>query len=743
MTRYAWLIVLLGTYSICVAQPMRLWKRDGHSSAPHVVGVERSTNRIYTASGQNLYLWDRNADTVVRRVVLDFQQENRADILRFVDDTTVFVGKPGANYGYFNALTGAEISRKPNDLPMEWVDDSLRIAVGFRSHADTQFVVISDPRTFTKRTDVVWKNGKSSVRAYDYSRKQVYCISNKKVFAIDTLGSSRVVCIFNGEYEDIGDVQLTKTGQILVFLYIDYPDRKGRIISIDPDTYIHTDSVDLTGSTYWLEGKRVHVLADNRLLVRASSEESQFVSLSPLRTGELVEVSSYADYYESPGDTLLFYAADQKLMGIDTHTSALSVVLERHSKTISATQLNTDQLVLGLYRVYPQVVSIGTGRDLYPLFPTQRWNYYDVMFNDARVLAASHAPVVLICGGGSCRTLTVSDTAWSCSKVGVGTWMDGYSLDFAPVWVDSNGTRFQFQYLYDPWPHRSLYGGTAIGFASSPCDTSYVQANPTGVGISEKSGWPTIERVSVSRDGLMTLFKGLGSGIREDNGMHFTYLKDPNNILKAKYPNSTHGVVMNNGVHGVMDDTNGIVVIDARYPGFSRRVDLGQRHLPLQRMQTSELLLTYANNAIHCVDFTTARILWSMPVANHPTSILVDRNDRWFLCQYAEDYCEMFALDATVNVSEDGSTNASLGKGQQGGLSVYPNPMSGTLSIRAPYPMLDYALYDVIGNRVLSEVVDVQSRQCTLNTSALTHGNYVLVANTIHGRLTIVVSKCD
>jgi len=133
------------------------------------------------------------------------------------------------------------------------------------------------------------------------------------------------------------------------------------------------------------------------------------------------------------------------------------------------------------------------------------------------------------------------------------------------------------------------------------------------------------------------------------------------------------------------------------------------------------------------VDFVNAQILWSMPVAHLPTNVLIDRNDRWFLCTYAEDYIEMFVLDTTVSVNT--AENRRLG------LNVFLNPASETLNLRAPLPIESYAIYDLLGNRVLDEQLATASSTYSVNIGALVSGVYVVSVRVGGCRLTSIVRK--
>src|SRR5688572_6175032 len=94
-------VVLLFALSMLVsgvitAQPKRLWKRDGHSSSPRVLGLDVTRRYLYTESAGALYLWDTEADTVVRRLLVSGTNdvELNHEHVYLMDDTTVY-----AKYG--------------------------------------------------------------------------------------------------------------------------------------------------------------------------------------------------------------------------------------------------------------------------------------------------------------------------------------------------------------------------------------------------------------------------------------------------------------------------------------------------------------------------------------------------------------------------------------------------------------------------------------------------------------------
>jgi len=742
MIRYTCLLVVMGIlFSMSsVAQPIRLWKRDGHAGTPIVASVELSSSYLNVVASSTLYMWDTKGDTVVRRIALtsnsvwDPAYWDRAE---FLSDSTVLVSDNDRVFAQYNILTGKQIMIRYAE-EIAWIDPSNSVYIGWTSRADTQFLLIGDAQTFEVKTKVKWlqwPQGKVVPLAYDVVRKIIYVRHLNNISAIDTLGTMTIVRDFQSSSVPSALVPLDDGTLLASFYVTELGDSRLGVLDPASGQMRVADTVSFPGVGKPYSTKNVlHRLPNGNVLFESNAQTMHVVGLNPFVILQSVTVpESYVDPHVHGNDSVYLTNTDGGLHLVELATGNVKQILDTYSATNSTTQLNTGQLVLGQLRALPQVVSLATGHNQYPLIAEEKWNRNFLTGHSVTVLAAAQAPIVTLCGGQQCHTFNLSDTVWSCTRIGVGSWIDGSAGDFKPVWVDSLGSGFRYQYSYDPWPHRSFVRGTAIQYASSPCDTGYVDADGTGVGIGDKDTDPTIERVSISKDGTMTLFKALGAKDKDANGVHLAFYRDPNNPTFMQYPNSTHGVVMNSGVHGVLDDSNGLIVIDARYQDVRTPVALGERHLPLQRMQTSEHLLTYSNNAIHCVDFVNAQILWSMPVAHLPTNVLIDRNDRWFLCTYAEDYIEMFVLDTTVSVNT--AENRRLG------LNVFLNPASETLNLRAPLPIESYAIYDLLGNRVLDEQLATASSTYSVNIGALVSGVYVVSVRVGGCRLTSIVRK--
>lgn len=740
MIRYASTLVVVGV-AFCVAsfaQPARLWKRDGHAGTPIVASVERSSGYVYVVAASTLYLWDTDGDTVVRRTVLEPREFTYWDRAEFLSDNIVLVSDDTRGFAQYSVSTGKRILSSYG-YQIVWIDPSKSVYLGWSSYADTQFLLIGDARTFEVKRKVEWLNpwplGRVQPLAYDTVRKIIYVRHLNNISAIDTLGTMTVVRDFQGSAVPVALEPLDDGTLLASFIMTELGDSRLGVLDPVTGSMRDADTLSFPGVGMPHHNKNVmHRLPNGNVLFQSNELTMHVVRLNPLVIVRSIAIpNSYVDVHVHGSDSVYLTDTDGGLHLVQLATGTVTQVLPTYSAVNSATQLNTGQLVLAQLDALPQVVSLATGDDQYPLLASEKWNRNFLSQRSMTVMAASKAPIVTLCGGQQCHTFNLSDTAWLCTQIGVGSWIDGSATDFMPVWVDSLGSGFRFQYSYEPWPHSSLVRGTAIGYTSSPCDTVYIRADGTGIGIGDKGGHPTIERVSISKDGAMTLFKALGAEAKDANGIHLAYYGDPKNPTHLKYPSSTHGVVMNSGVHGVLDDSNGLAVIDARYSEVRTQVALGQRHLPLQRMQTSEHVLTYVNNAVHCVDFVNAQILWSVPVASQPSSILVDRNDRWFLCLYPDDYIEMFALDTTVSVNEATAGTQSL--------HVYPNPASETLSVQAPFPMHICEVYDVLGNVVLTLRLNEASQASTLNIDKLPKGTYVLSATAGVRRATALVQK--
>ncbi len=104
--------------------------------------------------------------------------------------------------------------------------------------------------------------------------------------------------------------------------------------------------------------------------------------------------------------------------------------------------------------------------------------------------------------------------------------------------------------------------------------------------------------------------------------------------------------------------------------------------------------------------------------------------------------CEPDDGDGMPNL-EDGIGERALldGRTQDGrtrcvptdnGLTIYPNPTGGTLTVESASPIREIAVYDLSG-RVMMTVGGNSTTQCTLNVTSLRNGIYLLRVMTDSG----------
>lgn len=735
MIRCTCLLVVV-SLAFCVdslAQPARLWKRDGPTPGMRVEGVQRSTGYVYTSAANRLYLWDTVADTVVHRVVFNAPWFSDIEFVQLIDDSTVLAGRINGFFAHYSINDGRELVQKPWALRMEWIDDSARVAIGWFTSYDTMFVVLSNPRAFEKTVQAIWTHGLKYPTAYDKQRGLIYVRSSKEIIAVDSLGNAKSIAGFDVAYEVLMDVKLLADGTLLAFLHKTYPDKVSRVVAIDRDSYVRTDSITIPGHNYANASGNLFVLPNQDVIVLASSDTVQIIRTNPLQLRYSFASSVEPSSLYISADAAVYYSTRvDGLMHLDSETATLTNLVGARSFVGSATQLADKRIVIGQKGIAPVVIDVRNGNDVERLWNTQSpLKGFDTY--DYTVLAATHAPVIAVGLSDSVRLVNTNDAATLCTIRAISGITEGRIGALSPVWLNDVGTEMISQFEFEAWVHSGDGEGVGFSRTSSPCvdNRLWIGGNATFVKAQKYS--LVVRQFSASGSGdnaLLSAYEQYDPAVHLYTGINSAW---PHIASHRIFPGASFGVLLNNGIHGALDHEDGLAIISAVDTLLFRTIPLGTRHLPLSMLHNNDHVITYADGAVHCIDVVGGVRLWSMPVASQPFHILVDRDDRWFLCLYADDYCEMFALDTTVSVGAGASNTLEL--------LVHPNPASETLNIRAPFQMHTCSIYDVLGKVVLTSSLKEPSEMHSLNVEALPTGMYVFSATAGERRATTLVHK--
>jgi len=744
MLRYVCLLFVVN--AIAFAQPARLWKRDGHIAQAKMLGFDKSHRFVYTHSRRTiqgegitdwLYKWDVDGDTVVQRIQLPGVAK------AIVDDSTILVERNYPSYVLVRIIDGSVRLEAPLYMPIDWIDPTSSIAVGWLGYGDTTSIMLIDLKTLTVIAKGLWGSGRKYIGAYDTKNKILYGGDRDGYFGMNMALEKTRLTISGRPNEGLNDIEVVDDGTLLISLSV-YNDSTNRVIAIDPLTSIQFDSVVVPGPLYANSARRVIISApDNRIVLNPGSGVLTVLMRNPLRIEGTISTSHIFD-------PIIVHNADSVYVGttkcaitlFNPRTLVSEEILPQRHVVLSGTQLHDGRLAISQLYLDPQIISVKDGNDVQPLWTYQPWvSQHGDKFT---IIAASNAPVVAIANARMCRLIQTNDTTTLCTIRAEGDIITGSIGAFETAWINSLGTQAAIQFVSTPSIRISYHRYLGCYRSEQPCSDyllPLITRTNSGASVSsiEENSYNTMQinklLISASGESIMISITDRDSKdtARQTSDTNDVYLYSPFNQLRRSFQAATIGLFLTGDTRIVVDDSSGLAFADVDDTLSYNVVNLGLRHLPLAVMHGTQRVITYTDKTLQCVDVDNGTVLWSMPVASQPTNILVDRTDRWFLCTYADDYVEMFALDTTVSVSEAINTRNEL--------VVSPNPANETLSLRAPFPISEYALYDVLGNMVMSASVESATTMHSVNIESLPSGTYVLSVTAMMRRATAIVQK--
>lgn len=734
--RAVWVVfVLVGLFvaSVAQAQPKRMWKRDGHSASPRVLGLDATRKYLYTESAGALYLWDTDGDTVIRRLLVsgtDYRERSREHVY-LVDDTTLFVEhgvSPGPDSTVFRHLDDGHIIRLATDNTFDWVDPGVNVAVTWSDQYKTN-IIIHNPRTFAVTGMRSW-DGDARFSSFDPLRKVIYGYNQYIAFEIDTQGVRTDIAHFKVY---VKDVQPMNDGTVLI---AKNPSQEvlTTLVLVDPVSKKQLDSVSIAR---WLSNRdntpALYPMSSDKVVVITRVPSLVVLERNPLRVVAEVPIPpTDRRMFVAAPDSLFFCTLEGAVMLFNPTTSELKEVIPARAEVKSATQLNDGRLLVGHMLNVPLTLDVKTGNDLSPLWPNGHpW----VVFGgkSMHVIAAKSAPVVATCRDLNCRLLSTTDTTTQCVLSGNAK---ARMTKMAPAWVDSTGKEMTVFFEYNGAIAGSMSWGIGFHRSTADCTSDSVIAKKRAPDIrDELLGTVNIPSVSLSADGRSGLYATSWGKYSADSIVYV--FKDlsgtpPYSSVVTQYSPGGTACFLPDGDSIVMNDQEGVSIISATDTELFKIVRLGQHHFPVAALHHSNQVITFASNRLHCVDLTTQRVLWSTPVTARPFDIVVDRDDDWFVALYNEDYIEMFTIDTVVAVESESGINQVV---------VFPNPASETLNVQAPFPIVEYALYDVLGCKVLSALLSNAPTSATIDVRGLVGGAYVLCITGRNSTQSVFVRK--
>lgn len=713
MIRYACLLVVISV--VAVAQPTRLWKLDEHRPS-RVLRCEDDGRTLYIGDYLGmLNTWDVAVDTITRRV------ETPARPIKMIGDTAALVHE-WRWCAIVDTRDGHIIKEIDDSNWVEWCDPTGTIGAGVVRTEAGEWIVFTDLKTL----EVVWKEpwgvGYDISYAYDDVNRRVIFATRDQVYVMGWNGAKikKIDVPIDPGY-NCG--MMVTGGNTLLMNYCINFNLPTIVKAYDLSSYQFVDSLSFDF------GEGFHAVRGDSVLY-VSEGRWRLLRVNPLRCiDSIIDRRLSLELYYHAMDSI-YIVENDRITRLDLIAQTLEDVLPTRHPVHSLTQLLNGEVAITRDRESPSIVDPNNGTMVRPFLNDHPWVS---TLKGGTVRAATAAEVVAVCIGNKCELISYADNSTACM---IAREPDMQGVLYSPFWLDSLGTSAVYHYYaVDGY----YYDG--LRMTAKPCKDDTLRTHDGGLLMySDSLVWERITQADISSDGSYALVSTThipmtDTLLDEQQVRWFTALSDvpPFGIPGKVYRDATNGRLLNANGDGVIDDENGLAIINISDTTLHRVVDLGERHYPRGVMSKGRRVVTYASKGVHCVDLETSRIIWTIPVHRAPTMVRFDRDEKWIYLATRYYDSEMYSLE---NVELDVHDDLSPSQ-----LRVHPNPASETLSVQAPFPMHICEVYDVLGNVVLTLRLNEASQASTLKVDELPKGTYVLSATAGVRRATTLVQK--